>query len=239
MLAGLASQLSLLQAVNVLTRHHAMSKGLFIIGTDTDCGKTYVTSLILRALRNERVDAVGYKPICCGDRNDALELVDASQDVVTVDQVNPLWLKTPAAPHVASMFENCPIDTPALIAGQKELAKEHQVVITEGVGGLLVPIAGKDYTVAELAKDVGSPVILVVGNKLGALNHTLLTVEALRSRGIEPAGLVFNNLVEELDTATITNKGIVEDMCGVEVLTDVIHGQREIEAWPFLELLGL
>ncbi|MEO1856437.1 MAG: dethiobiotin synthase [Rubritalea sp.] len=216
-----------------------MSKGLFITGTDTDCGKTYVSSLIIRALRAERVDAVGYKPICCGDRNDALELVDASDDVITVEQSNPLWFKTPAAPHVASMFENAPVDTQALVKARTNLGVDHQVVITEGVGGLLVPINGKDYGVAELAKDLNDPVLLVVGNKLGALNHTLLTVEAMRSRGIEPAGLIFNNLVEELDTAMVTNKGIVEDMCGVEVITDVIRGQREIESWPFLELLGL
>ncbi len=216
-----------------------MSKGLFITGTDTDCGKTYVTSLIIRALRAERVDAVGYKPICCGDRNDALEMIDASDDMVAVERVNPLWLKTPAAPHVAAMFENTPIEAKLLLDGRASLGADHQVVITEGVGGLLVPINGKNYGVAELAKDINDPVILVVGNKLGALNHTLLTVEAMRSRGIEPAGLIFNNLVEELDTAMVTNKGIVEDMCGVEVITDVIRGQREIEAWPFLELLGL
>ena len=211
-----------------------MSKGLFITGTDTDCGKTYVTSLIIRALRAERVDAVGYKPICCGDRNDALELVDASDDMVTVEEVNPLWFKTPAAPHVAAMFENAPIESKDLLKGRADLGAEHQVVVTEGVGGLLVPINGKSYAV-----DINDPVLLVVGNKLGALNHTLLTVEAMRSRGIEPAGLIFNNLVEELDTAMVTNKGIVEDMCGVEVITDVIRGQRDIEAWPFLELLGL
>lgn len=216
-----------------------MSKGLFITGTDTDCGKTYVTSLIIRALRAERVDAVGYKPICCGDRNDALELVDASDDLVTADQVNPVWLKTPAAPHVAAIFENQQIDTAALIEQHKTLKAEHQVVISEGAGGLLVPVVGKDYTIAEMAKEIGDPVILVVGNKLGALNHTMLTIEAMRARGIEPAGLVFNNLVDELDTATITNKGIVEEMCGVEVITDVIRGQQEIESWPFLELLGL
>ena len=195
--------------------------------------------MIIRALRAERVDAVGYKPICCGDRNDALELVDASDNMVTVNRVNPLWLKTPAAPHVAAMFENVPIDSKALVKGRADLGADHQVVVTEGVGGLLVPINGKSYGVAELAKDMNDPVLLVVGNKLGALNHTLLTVEAMRSRGIEPAGLIFNNLVEELDTAMVTNKGIVEDMCGVEVITDVIRGQREIEAWPFLELLGL
>lgn len=216
-----------------------MSKGLFITGTDTDAGKTYVTSLILRALRAERVDAVGYKPICCGDRNDAIEMVDASGDVVTPDQVNPIWLKTPAAPHVAAMFENKPIEKELILDGHKALADKHQVVITEGVGGWLVPIKGMEFTVAEMAKEIGSPVLLVVGNKLGALNHTILTIEAMRSRGVEPVGLVFNNLVDELDTATITNKGIIEDMCGVEVITDVIRGQTEIESWPFMDLLGL
>ncbi|GAA5494973.1 ATP-dependent dethiobiotin synthetase BioD [Rubritalea halochordaticola] len=216
-----------------------MSKGLFITGTDTDAGKTYVSSLIIRALRQERVDAVGYKPICCGDRNDALEMVDASGEVLTADQANPIWLKTPAAPHVAAMFENSPIDKEVIFAGHKALADKHEVVITEGVGGWLVPIHGMEFSVAEMAKEIGHPVIIVVGNKLGALNHTLLTVEAMRSRGIEPAGLVFNNLIDELDTATITNKGIVEDMCGVEVITDVIRGQTEIESWPFMDLLGL
>jgi len=216
-----------------------MSKGLFIAGTDTDAGKTYVSSLIVRALRAERIDAVGYKPICCGDRNDAMEMVDASEGMVTADEVNPIWLKTPAAPHVAAMFENSPIDRDVLLNRRRELGEKHEVVITEGVGGWLVPIHGMEFTVAELAKEIGDPVILVVGNRLGALNHTLLTVEAMRSRGVEPAGLIFNHLVEELDTATITNKGIVETMCGVEVLTDVIREQREIESWPFMELLDL
>ncbi len=220
-----------------------MSKGLFITATDTDAGKTYVSSLIVRALRNERIDAVGYKPICCGDRNDALEMADASgfnnPSGALLDKINPVWMKTPAAPHVASMFENAPIEKEVLLRGHQALSGEHACVITEGVGGWLVPINGMEFSVAELAGAIGDPVIVVVGNKLGALNHTLLTVEAMRSRGIEPAGLVFNNLIDELDTATITNKGIVEDMCGVEVITDVIRGQEEIESWPFMEILGL
>lgn len=222
---------------------NTMAKGLFITGTDTGAGKTYVTSLIINALRAERVDAVGYKPICCGDRNDAVMLATASgfshENEEQMNTVNPVWLKTPAAPHVAAMFENTPIDKQKLLEGHRDLSQTHQCVITEGVGGLLVPINGMEFSVAELAKEIGDPVILVVGNKLGALNHTLLTVEAMRSRGIEPAGLIFNNLIDELDTATITNKGIVEDMCGVEVITDVINEQEEIESWPFMELLGL
>ena len=95
----------------------------------------------------------------------------------------------------------------------------------------------KDYLIADFAKDLGWPVLLVVGNRLGALNHTALTVESMRACGIEPVGMVFNNLSDELDTAEITNKGIAEEMTGVPVLTDVIHGQEEIEAWPFQELL--
>ena len=217
-------------------------QGLFITATDTDAGKTYISSLIIRALRAEGVDTVGYKPICCGDRNDALELADASglstEDETVMNQINPVWMKTPAAPHVASMFENLPIEKQLLLDGYGSLAEKHECVITEGVGGWLVPINGMEFSVAELAVSIGDPVILVVGNKLGALNHTLLTVEAMRSRGVEPAGLVFNNLIDELDTATITNKGIVEDMCGVEVITDVIRGQEEIESWPFMEMLG-
>ncbi len=224
-----------------------MSKGLFITGTDTDAGKTYISSLIVRALRNERVDAVGFKPICCGDRNDALEMANASgfsdgeieADDEILNKLNPVWMKTPAAPHVASMFENKPVEKDVLLNAHKALKNEHACVITEGVGGWLVPINGMEFSVAELAMEIGDPVLLVVGNKLGALNHTLLTVEAMRSRGVEPAGLVFNNLMDELDTATITNKGIVEDMCGVEVITDVIRGQEEIESWPFMEILGL
>lgn len=214
-------------------------KGLFITGTDTDCGKTYVSSLILQALRAERVDAVGYKPVCCGDRNDALMLSAASQDVVSVDEVNPVWMKTPAAPHVAAMFENRVIESKELREGYEALAAKHHYVIAEGVGGWRVPIQGAGYGVPELAVSLGLPVLLVVGNKLGALNHAMLTIDSMRSYGIEPVGMVFNNLVDEMETATITNKGIVEEMTGVRVLTDVIYGQEEIEAWPFLEILGL
>jgi len=220
-----------------------LNRGLFITGTDTDAGKCYVSSLIIRALRAERVDAVGYKPICCGDRNDALEMADASgftdPSDIQLDKINPIWMKTPAAPHVASMFENKPIHKEVILEGYQNLKAEHACVISEGAGGWLVPINGMEFCVAEMAVEIGDPVVLVVGNRLGALNHTLLTVEAMRSRGVEPAGLVFNNLADELDTATITNKGIVEDMCGVEVITDVIRGQQEIESWPFMEILGL
>ncbi|MDG0993837.1 MAG: dethiobiotin synthase [Akkermansiaceae bacterium] len=212
-------------------------EGLFITGTDTDAGKTYVSSLIIKALREEGVDAVGYKPICCGGREDAYALQSASGGVVDLDEVNPCWMRSASAPYVAGMFENKELNIKNLLDGARAMATNHGLVLCEGVGGWKVPIT-KDYLVADFAKDLGWPVLLVVGNRLGALNHTALTIDSMRACGIEPVGMVFNNLSDELDTAEITNKGIAEEMTGVPVLTDVIHGQAEIEAWPFQDLMG-
>lgn len=206
-------------------------------GTDTGAGKTYVSALMIKALRAEGIDAVGYKPICCGGREDAYTLLDASGGGVELDRINPCYLRTAAAPYVAAMFENQELEVAPLLAGYRALAAAHELVIVEGVGGWKVPIL-KDYMVSDFARELGLPTILVVGNRLGALNQTLLSVESMRAGGVEPAGLIFNHLDEELDTAAITNKGIAEDLTGVPVLTDVIRGQESIEAWPFQELIG-
>lgn len=216
-----------------------LKKGFFITGTDTDAGKTYVTQLLLEALKNEGVHAAGYKPICCGDRDDAVILKQASLVELDLNEINPIWLKTPAAPHVAAIFENEELDITKIKSGFKNIENKSQVTIVEGIGGWKVPISGMNYTVADMAKDINLPVILVVGNRLGALNHTILTIESMRATGVEPVGLIFNNLTDELETATITNKGIIEDLMGVEVITDIIRDQQEVESWPFMELLGI
>ena len=155
-----------------------------------------------------------------------------------LDQVNPLWMRTAAAPYVAGMFEKTEFSVEPLLQGARDLGSQCDVLVAEGVGGWMVPIQ-KDYMVGDFAKDLGLPTILVVGNRLGALNHTMLTIQAMRATGVEPVGLIFNNLIDELDTATITNKGIIEDLTGVPVLLDVIRDQEEIESWPLLDLLGI
>lgn len=209
----------------------------FVTATDTDAGKTYVSRLLIEALRREGQDWVGYKPVVCGDRDDAIELaLAAGEGQDSLDAINPMWLKTPAAPHVACMLEGAEMNFEKLIADYRSRAEGHTGVVVEGAGGWLVPMT-RDLMMADFAKQLGLPILLVVKNQLGALNHTLLTVESMRARGVEPAGLIFNHVLEELDTASITNKGIIEDLCGIEVLTDVIRGQEEIDAWPFLDLL--
>ena len=196
---------------------------LFVTGTNTDVGKTYVTRLILEGLRQQGVDAVGYKPISCGGLEDSVILAEASGGL-DVDVVNPVQLQNAVAPHVACMLENREINPKELIEGYHKLASEHEVVLIEGAGGWEVPISA-DYSMSDLAKELGLPVLLITANQLGAINHSLLTVGAIRAKGLNCAGIVLNQLVDELDTAMITNKGILEELTGVPLLDHLIHGQ--------------
>jgi dethiobiotin synthetase len=195
----------------------------FVTGTDTGVGKTYVTRLILETLRSEGIDAAGYKPVACGDRDDAATLAAASGGL-PLDEVNPVHLKTPVAPYVAGLLENQTVEPAVLLAGFRRLAAAHAQVIVEGVGGWEVPLAA-NYRVSDLARDLGLPVILVAANRLGALNHILLTVDAIRAKGLQCAGIILNQLDDELDTAMITNKGVLEDLTGVPLLDHLIHQQ--------------
>jgi dethiobiotin synthetase len=205
----------------------------FVTGTDTGAGKTRFSCLLVEALRAEGIPAVGYKPVCCGERGDAL-LLSAASGGLDPERVNPIWLRASVAPLVAGMLENRPVDVSAMHAGFRALAAEHPMVIVEGVGGWRVPLA-EGYDMADFAADLKLPVIVVVGNRLGALNHTILTVDAIRARGLEIAGLVVNQLSDELDTASITNKGVLEQLTGVPILAEIIHGQDFLEVEPFLQ----
>ena len=203
----------------------------FITGTDTGVGKTYVTRLILEALRNEGIDAVGYKPIACGDRHDAVILAEASGGL-DLDEVNPVFLNTAVAPYVGAMLENRTVDPAECIAGFHQLAMKHAQVIVEGAGGWEVPLAA-NYRVSDLAVDLKLPVIVVAANRLGALNHLLLTTSAIRARGLVCAGIILNQLEDEMDTAMITNKGVIEDLSGIPLLDHLIHGQDFVDVGPY------
>jgi dethiobiotin synthetase len=202
----------------------------FITGTDTGVGKTFVTALLLRSLRAKGVDAVGFKPICCGGREDAEMLRSASGDALTLNEVNPVWLRTPAAPYVAAIIENRPIDLALIREVYAGLCARHESILVEGVGGWLVPILA-DYAVADLARELDLPVIVVVANRLGALNHTGLTLADIRQRGVSCSGLILNqalpfDAISANETvAQTTNRAILEDWLRVRVLHEVEHLQ--------------
>lgn len=193
----------------------------FITGTDTGVGKTYVVSRMIRALRKDGIDAVGMKPICCGDRDDAEMIYRASEGVVPLNDINPVWLRTPAAPYTAAMIEGRTIDLALIRESFQRLRSSHRRVIVEGVGGWRVPIA-RDYFVSDLARDFALPVVVVVSNRLGAINHTLLTVDAIRAAGLECAGIILNQSnADSASVANTTNRGIIEDVSQVAILAEV------------------
>lgn len=200
-----------------------------ITGTDTEIGKTYVTSLLLKDLRRRGVQAVGYKPVACGDRQDPRSLRDASDPSLSLEEINPVYLRTPTAPYIAASFEKAVIDPEVLLAGYRNLDSKYEMVLVEGVGGWEVPMA-PGMLFSDFACMLDLPVILVVGNKLGAVNHAILTANAIRARGLECRGIVLNHLQEEWDTAALTNKALLQEFTGLPVLEELIYGQDSLDS---------
>src|SRR5581483_3825971 len=157
-------------------RHRRVDRRMnyFVTGTDTDVGKTFVSNLLIRGLRAAGLDTVGMKPICCGGREDA-ELLHAACDFsIPLNDVNPIWVRTPAAPYTACVIENRLIDLDAIRETFARVRREHRWLIIEGAGGWLVPIT-REFFVSDLAAEMKLPIVVVANNKLGAINHTLLT----------------------------------------------------------------
>jgi dethiobiotin synthetase len=151
---------------------------LFITGIDTGVGKTHTVVQLLRLLRASGLRCAGMKPICCGDRRDAQLLLEAGSDGLTIDEINPIWLKTPAAPFAAALVEQVDISIPRILEAIVDLERRFDCVLVEGVGGWLVPIRA-DYFVSNLAVEMKLPVLVVAQNRLGCLNHSVLTVRCI------------------------------------------------------------
>ncbi|MEY5099939.1 MAG: hypothetical protein RJA36_2658 [Pseudomonadota bacterium] len=176
-------------------------RGCFVTGTDTGVGKTRVSAALLHWLTGAGIAAVGYKPVAAGmewlDGRWINEDVDCLQRNglagIAAERIGPCQLREACAPHIAAELEGRVIDRHALLRGAHDLQSEAQFIVAEGAGGLIVPL-GHDWDSADLALDLGLPVVLVVGLRLGCLNHALLTAEALAARGLALAGWVANTL---------------------------------------------
>lgn len=201
---------------------------IFVTGTDTGVGKTSFTVWLLRQLRERGVRCAGYKPICCGDRDDAEQLHAAGSLGLTIDEVNPVWLRTPAAPLTAAGMEKCAIDLPSLREGFVRLSARFDFVAVEGVGGWMVPIT-TDYFSNHLAADLGLPVLVVAQNRLGCLNHILLTTHAVESMGLTCAGVILNDFTQESDLAMSTNAEILKSCLTLPIIT----GSELGPTWEF------
>jgi dethiobiotin synthetase len=196
---------------------------VFLTGTDTGVGKTYTTTLLTTALRRSGVPAVAVKPFCCGDRGDIDFLRDASGHVLSEIETTPVWLAAPAAPSVAARLEGKTLSLDAMASWFDSLP--HSTILVEGAGGWLVPINDSE-TLSDLAVRLGLPVVPVVANRLGCLNHTLLTLESIRSRNLQCPGIVLNTLGEPSTIAERTNAA--ELSRHTRILLEISRGQRDI-----------
>jgi dethiobiotin synthetase len=165
----------------------------FVTGTDTGVGKTRVSCALLHALRLQGRRCVGMKPVAAGGDEDVLALRDASNVAVPHELDNPYRLLEPVSPHIAAAREGASIDVALLCERLRALQQRADAVVVEGAGGFCVPLTDT-LTGADLAAALQLPVILVVGLRLGCLNHALLTQEAIASRGLALAGWVANRL---------------------------------------------
>jgi dethiobiotin synthetase len=207
---------------------------LFITGTDTGVGKTHTAARLLHLLQTSGTSCAGMKPICCGDRRDAEFLLAASSDGLTIDDVNPVWLKTPAAPMVGSLMEKVDIDIDHILAAFHSLQNRVEHVIVEGAGGWMVPIR-PDYFISDLAVAMKLRVLVVACNRLGCLNHAALTVQSVIGHRLRCAGLVLNNAQGTGDIATMSNADILKKIIDVPVLGELGESLTEVPAeWRFI-----
>ena len=202
---------------------------LFITGTDTGVGKTYTAARLLQVLRASGESCAGMKAICCGDRRDAELLLAAGSDGLTIDDVNPVWLKTPAAPIVGSLMEKVDIDVDHILSAFHSLQKRVEHVIVEGTGGWMVPIH-QNYFISNLAVAMKLPVLAVAYNRLGCLNHSVLTVQSILGHGLRCVGLVLNNAQETDDIAALTNADILRKILDVPLLCGLGENLTELPA---------
>lgn len=174
----------------------------FITGTDTDVGKTLISCALLYGLAARGKRVVGMKPVAVGcdehdQHEDVTRLRAASNVLASKGQINPYSFAPAVAPHLAAQFAGVSINFARILESFEELSGQADEVIVEGAGGFLVPLNAKQDG-ADLAAQLGLPVILVVGMRLGCLNHALLTAEAIAARGLVLAGWVANVLDEHM-----------------------------------------
>jgi dethiobiotin synthetase len=177
------------------------SKGIFITGTDTGTGKTWATQALMYALRSRGLNVSGMKPVASGgmDGEHSLKNKDALliQAQCTTEQpyawINPYIFKEPIAPHIAAQKSGITIDLGTIVKAYNNIADRSDFIVVEGIGGWRVPLSERLSTV-DMVRALNLPVLLVIGMRLGCINHALLTAECIRADNIMLAGLVANEV---------------------------------------------
>lgn len=205
----------------------------FVTGTDTEVGKTLISCALLLHLRTKHARVVGMKPVAagtvtlpdgCEENEDAVALRHCASIAVPRELDNPYCLPLPMSPHLAARAAGVRIDLALLHERYRQLAAQADAVVVEGAGGFLVPLNERD-TSADFAQALQLPVVLVVGLRLGCLNHALLTAEAVRARGLRLAGWVANR-IDPAMRGLDDNIATLKERLGAPLWADVPRMER-------------
>ena len=218
---------------------------VFVAGTDTGIGKTHASCTLLHALRAAGYHVCGMKPVASGclatpeglRNDDALALQAAGSASLPYDWINPVALPDPLSPHLAARHAGSTITLPPLTAAFERLAATHASVVVEGVGGWMVPLA-PGLLASELARVWRLPVILVVGLRLGCLNHALLSARAIAADGCQLRGWI-GNLIDPAMDAVEENLATLRELLPAPCLGVLPHGVAPPLAASCLDLAAL
>ena len=220
-----------------------MTQSYFVVGTDTSVGKTYVASALVRHFAAACNKVSGMKPIASGCElsehgiwqgqlvnDDVVALFEAGNVAAPLELINPYHFAPAIAPHIAAEKAGVDIDLDMIVRNYHALAAMADVVVVEGAGGFLVPVSAHQ-SMADLAVKLDLPVVLVVGMRLGCINHALLTVEAIKARGLKLAGWVANQIEPDMPMFA-ENLGSLRERIDAPCLS-VVGWQEEAKDFTF------
>lgn len=187
-----------------------MARTVFVTGTDTGVGKTVFAASLVYVLRSRKIDALGIKPFCSGSRDDIVALQSVQPGALTAEEVNPFYFHTPVAPLVVLRETGRDIPLKEVLAKIRRVQDRCDVLVVEGSGGLMVPL-GEEYTNADLIQALECEVVVASQNKLGTINHTLLTVDAVKRLKPRKLSVVLMDRGGR-DAAARTNYPILHDL---------------------------
>ncbi len=194
-----------------------MKQVYFITGTDTGVGKTVLTCLFLKGLRARGVNAVALKPICSGGRGDARTIFSAINGALALDEINPWYFRAPLAPLLAAREENRKIELAQVVARIRAMRKRFDLLIVEGAGGLLSPLGGNaaEFNSRDLISALRAKPVVVAPNRLGVVNHVLLTLDAL-PKNLRSRAKVVLMAARKPDSSAATNGKLLAEFFPLE-----------------------
>ena len=216
-----------------------MNKNLFITATGTDIGKTYISALIVKKMREKGFNCGYFKPVLSGVEADGKKLIKSDANFVVSTARIPVkpeecvtyWWEEAVSPHLASVRAGDYIDTEKILDHYKRLADKYDYVLTEGAGGITCPLRlqnGEKYLLKDLIKELEAPVVIVADAGLGTINSILLTVEYAKNNGIGIRGIILNNF-ERDNFMHQDNLEQIEYLTGIRVVAEVEKNQKDIE----------